>query len=175
VTGDYRVTSDRDLDDRRRSRSRWASRERAAPGLFLAAAFAFVFNKRGELLLLHEHESSRKYMWDLPGGTLLPDERPLDGLRREVREETGLAIEALFPFSYLKWDRHDSGRPILVAFYLAECVDTEVQMSSEHSGYRWVTPEHYLREGLTVSLDDAIVRTILEVYATCRSGVDPAR
>lgn len=27
--------------------------------------------------------------WELPGGTLEPDELPLDGLRREVREEMG--------------------------------------------------------------------------------------
>src|SRR5688572_19193849 len=116
------------------------SRMNREPGLFLGAAFAFVFNEQGEVLLLREHDSKRKYMWDLPGGTLASGERPLDGLRREVMEETGLAIELSSPFSYLKWDRHESGRPILVAFYLAHCRDGEVTMSGEHAGYRWVTP-----------------------------------
>ncbi len=33
--------------------------------------------------------------WDLPGGFLEEDEEPLDGLRRELREETGVEIEPL--------------------------------------------------------------------------------
>ena len=36
-----------------------------------------------------------KGLWDLPGGFLHEDEHPLDGLRREVREETALEIEPI--------------------------------------------------------------------------------
>ena len=32
-------------------------------------------------------------MWDLPGGFLAEDEHPLDCLRRELLEETGLEVE----------------------------------------------------------------------------------
>ena len=46
--------------------------------------------------------------WDLPGGFLEEGEEPLTGLRRELREETGLEVE---PLSFLgAWiDRYGDG------------------------------------------------------------------
>jgi 8-oxo-dGTP diphosphatase len=119
-------------------------------GLFMGGAFAFLFNSAGEILLLREQSGGRKYTWDLPGGTLVPDEQPLDGLRREVLEETGLVIEVESPLCHLKWDRHESGRPILVAFYIARTVGDDVRLSSEHVTYRWVDEATLDREELVL-------------------------
>src|SRR5579859_2848655 len=99
---------------------------------YLAAAFAFLFDSQGRLLLLRESGDDAKYTHDLPGGTLTDEERPVDGLQREVLEETGLKIRLLAPLCWLKWDRHDSGDPILVAFYLAEVTEGNVSLSEEH-------------------------------------------
>jgi 8-oxo-dGTP diphosphatase len=44
------------------------------------------------LLARRGHEPRRGH-WDLPGGFLDETEGPIDGLRREFREETGLEIE----------------------------------------------------------------------------------
>ncbi len=47
----------------------------------------------GKLLLTRRaHDPFRGY-WDIPGGFLDEGEHPLDGLRREIREETGLEVE----------------------------------------------------------------------------------
>ncbi|MEB3356744.1 MAG: NUDIX domain-containing protein [Synechococcales bacterium] len=43
-----------------------------------------------EVLLLHQITPPEPNCWDLPGGGINPEEPLLDGLRREVREETGL-------------------------------------------------------------------------------------
>ena len=43
--------------------------------------------------LLHWHQ--RLQQWMPPGGHLLPDEDPVTGALREVREETGLEVELL--------------------------------------------------------------------------------
>ncbi len=49
-----------------------------------------LFVDGGEVLLLHQTTLPEPNCWDLPGGGLEPHEPLLDGLRREVQEETGL-------------------------------------------------------------------------------------
>jgi 8-oxo-dGTP diphosphatase len=134
------------------------------PGLYLGAAFAFVFNAQGEFLLLREGGKQRKYLWDLPGGTLERDEPPLQGLHREVLEETGLTIELLHSACMLKYDRHESDYPILVAFYLARATSGPVELSSEHVEYRWITPQRLQEERITLPPSEEFVSVIFQMY-----------
>jgi ADP-ribose pyrophosphatase YjhB (NUDIX family) len=52
-----------------------------------------VLERDGRVLLARRGEEPRRGYWDLPGGFLEETENPLDGLRREFLEETGLEIE----------------------------------------------------------------------------------
>ena len=54
---------------------------------------AVCIDERGRVLLGRRANDPGKGLWDLPGGFLGESELPLDGLRREVREETGLEID----------------------------------------------------------------------------------
>ena len=56
-------------------------------------ACALVVDDEGRLLLVRRAGDPYRDTWDLPGGFLEEAETPLDGLRRELREETGLEIE----------------------------------------------------------------------------------
>jgi 8-oxo-dGTP diphosphatase len=47
----------------------------------------------GRVLLARRAHPPFKGFWDIPGGFLDEGEDPLDGLRRELKEETGLAVE----------------------------------------------------------------------------------
>jgi 8-oxo-dGTP pyrophosphatase MutT (NUDIX family) len=134
-----------------------------APGLFMGGAFAFIFNRKDQVLLLSERPDSRKYEWGLPGGTLEANERPLDCVHREVFEETGLAIEVKSPLCYLKWDRHESGRPILVAFYVAEPITEKVQLSGEHVAFRWAGLDEIINEGIDLPPGTEAVVAIFEM------------
>lgn len=144
--------------------------ENTGKGLYLGAAFAFVFDGRGRMLLLKEHESRRKYMWDLPGGTLCDGESPVEGLHREVMEETGLEIELMTSTCWLKQDWHESGRAILVSFYLARGGERKVRLSEEHIDYRWVTRQEFTDEGLTVSAEREIVDDCFARYRGCTAA-----
>jgi len=53
-----------------------------------------VVERDGRVLLGRRTREPRLGHWDLPGGFLEEGEAPLDGLRRELYEETGLAVVA---------------------------------------------------------------------------------
>jgi ADP-ribose pyrophosphatase YjhB (NUDIX family) len=54
---------------------------------------AVIVDRDGRVLLGRRMIEPALGRWDFPGGFLDENEDPLDGLRREIREETGLEIE----------------------------------------------------------------------------------
>lgn len=97
----------------------------------------YLFLKRAKPYL---NNSIRK--WDIPGGRILPGEELFKGLKREVKEETGLRIK--------KIDRILAAQDILRVptkhtvriTYLAQCLNGKVIIDkNEHSVYQWLTLE----------------------------------
>ncbi len=71
----------------------------------------------GRVLLARRAHDPDAGLWDTLGGFLDEDEHPLDGLRREIREEAGAAIEVLdFVGAYP--DRYGDGEDAPVALNL---------------------------------------------------------
>ncbi|MET7747840.1 NUDIX hydrolase [Micromonospora sp. NPDC005367] len=56
-----------------------------------AAAGVILRDQAGRVLLVHP---AYKDVWEVPGGTVEPDESPADACTREIREELGLSIPA---------------------------------------------------------------------------------
>lgn len=56
-------------------------------------ASAFIFNKKGELLLVKRRWPPGKGLWDVPGGFLENGEEPIKGLKRELKEELNINIQ----------------------------------------------------------------------------------
>jgi ADP-ribose pyrophosphatase YjhB (NUDIX family) len=73
---------------------RWGRRRlvRTMAPSYTVGAMCFIDRGDGELLLVRHAYRDR---WGVPGGLLQRREEPDDGARREVLEETGLAIELL--------------------------------------------------------------------------------
>jgi ADP-ribose pyrophosphatase YjhB (NUDIX family) len=58
-----------------------------------APAVQGVLEREGRVLIGRRKIEPRRGHWDLPGGFLEEGETPLDGLRREFLEETGIEID----------------------------------------------------------------------------------
>ncbi|SDM00544.1 ADP-ribose pyrophosphatase YjhB, NUDIX family [Halogranum gelatinilyticum] len=77
--------------------------------------------------------------WELPGGRLDVGESTVDGLRREVREETGLDVVIRRPIYTISW-RNDRGEGRYGVYYLCVAETTAVTLSHEHTAYDWLAP-----------------------------------
>lgn len=71
-------------------------------------AAAVIRDADGRVLLTrrlpHQHLAG---LWEFPGGKLEPGESLADGLRREIREELGVEVEAIAPLVRVKHDYPD--------------------------------------------------------------------
>ncbi|MGH3041909.1 MAG: NUDIX domain-containing protein [Gaiellaceae bacterium] len=79
-------------------------------------ASALVRNDAGHILLARRAAEPGAGLWDLLGGFMDEGEEPLETLRRELREETGLELE---PGAFLGGipDRYGADGPWTVNFY----------------------------------------------------------
>jgi len=105
----------------------------AVPG-----AEAVCIDERGRVLLGRRAHDPGKGLWDLPGGFLHEDEPPLDGLLREVREETGLEIE---PTEFLGfWLEPYDQRTVLCLAWVAKATG-EGRAADDLVELRWFEPD----------------------------------
>lgn len=95
--------------------------------------------KDGKLLIVKRKPSNVHYAgkWDIPGGRIKLGENPIDGVRRETREETGLEVEILMPIDVQQFTR-DDGQKITMIIFLCRPVTRDIKISDEHEDYKWV-------------------------------------
>ena len=107
---------------------------------------AIIFNEDDKILALRRSSTHpfKPFNWDLPGGDLEYGEDPIDGISREIKEETGLDISNLTPFDVDS--RINRGDVFLVTIaYITTITSNNIRLSSEHDEFRWVTPEEFLK------------------------------
>lgn len=108
---------------------------------------AIIVNGDGKVLLLREastyEEGTNVGRYQFPGGRINPGEPFLDGLRREVKEETGLEVEVGEPIYVGEWFPVIRGvlNHIVATFFICRPLTTEVKLSEEHDDYKWVDAE----------------------------------
>jgi ADP-ribose pyrophosphatase YjhB (NUDIX family) len=107
------------------------------------AANAICVDDAGRILLTRRRWEPYAGMWDLPGGFLHEDEHPLDGLRRELVEETGLVVEPIEWFGAFMKPYGDGrgARCVLNLCWLARVLGGEERAADDVSELRWFSRE----------------------------------
>lgn len=100
--------------------------------------------------------------WDFPKGVVEKGETPMEGARREVREETTIT-ELDFRWSDAFFETGPYGRGKVARYYLAETHQEQIELlvnpeigRAEHEEYCWVSYEQ------AKNMVSARVRTVLE-------------
>jgi ADP-ribose pyrophosphatase YjhB (NUDIX family) len=105
-------------------------------------ATAVCVDRDGRVLLTRRAVEPRPGSWDLPGGFVDEHEHPLEALRRELREETGLEIEPL-EFLGIWMDRYgdSTAQTTLNLFWTARVLGGLEQAADDVAELAWFAPD----------------------------------
>ena len=95
---------------------------------------AVITDDHGHALLIQRRDN---HHWEPPGGVLEPAESIEDGLRREVREETGLDIEP----DTLSGVYKNMNRGIVALVFRCKVTGGQLTTNDEATAFRWADEE----------------------------------
>jgi len=93
-----------------------------------------IFSETNDVLILRDAETRE---WELPGGRLGQNETVVDGLKRELSEETSLEVQVSGPVHAHVRQSDDEGR--FTIYYICSTDQRTVNLSDEHSESNWVS------------------------------------
>jgi ADP-ribose pyrophosphatase YjhB (NUDIX family) len=111
-----------------------------------------ITDDHGRALLIQRRDN---HHWEPPGGVLELAETIHDGLRREIREETGLDIEPISLTGVYK----NITRGIVALVFRCKVMGGELTINDEVTDFRWASPaeiERLMTEAYAVRLLDAL-------------------
>lgn len=126
-----------------------------------SAGIHIALKQGGKFLVLRRsnNDEDDPGFWDLPGGSLLLGETPLQAAKRELKEEIGFN-RVRFAVKPLYHDASWWGEKWSVELYIeARYIRGTVRLSKEHDGYRWVTKRELF----------ALPQKDLHLQALCRA------
>ncbi len=135
--------------------------QREFPQAPLVGVGAVVVDQ-GRVLLVRRGTEPLKGQWSLPGGLIEVGESLLDGVVREVREETGLLVEPMELVELL--DRiHREGDRVryhyVIADYLCRVTGGSLMAASDADAVRWVEHAEWNSHS-ALKIDPVTVRVI---------------
>ena len=111
------------------------------PGHPQLAVSAAIF-RDGKVLLVRRARSSAKGFYSLPGGRVEFGESLHEALRREVDEETGLAIDIAGLAGWREvLPSASGGGHYLIMSFAARWKDREPVLNHEHDDFKWLKPD----------------------------------
>lgn len=119
---------------------------------FLVGVTGIIFNDKKEILLFKH--IYRAHQWSLPGGYLKSGEHPMEGLEREIMEESGLVVSV---DDSLK-TRTDRSTARLDICYTGQFIGGDFSPTHEVSEYGFFTMNNFplLRKNQVILIDQAL-------------------
>ena len=130
-----------------------------------------VIVEAGRVLLVRRGNEPLKGHWTLPGGLLELGESLIEGVKREVLEETGLTVEVLQLIELLdRIHRHETRvrYHYVIADYLCRVAGGQLQAASDADAARWVEREEWNSSAL--NLDPITARVIEAGWQKAQGG-----
>src|SRR5439155_6631291 len=124
-----------------------------ATGRHSVSVAGVITDDDGRALLIRRRDTLR---WAPPGGVLELDESIEAGLRREVREETGLTIEPVALTGVYK----NMSRGIVALVFRCNIVSGHLRLNDEVSRFQWATPAE-----VNALVDEAFAIRVLHALA----------
>jgi ADP-ribose pyrophosphatase YjhB (NUDIX family) len=119
---------------------------------------AVIRDADGRLLVVRRANPPSRGLWSIPGGRVEPGETPVDAVRREVREETGLEVEVGPPVGSVVLAGADPGDRYLVTDYATELRPGSAVPTpgDDADAVRWVGYDDFLTLDLAPGLAAAL-------------------
>ncbi|MEK6869810.1 MAG: dihydroneopterin aldolase [Nanoarchaeota archaeon] len=115
----------------------------------LVTAGALIFNRKNRILFVKSNKWKGQY--GIPAGKVRYGEKIIDGLKREIKEETNLDVygikfllrqEIINPKDFFKKSHFVSLN------YICRAKNTNIELNNEAQSYKWVTAKNALKLGL---------------------------
>jgi 8-oxo-dGTP diphosphatase len=119
-----------------------------------------LIRKGDKILLVRRARPPFQGAWSLPGGSLELGERLIEGLSREVFEETGLTVAVTRHLGLAESiERDEDGRVkyhYVMLYYEATPLSGEARPGDDAGAIRWLTVDQILQEQVT----DSVLRSL---------------
>ena len=110
----------------------------ALPARHSVSVAGVIVDDNGRALLSRRRDNRS---WEPPGGVLELSESIEDGLRREVREETGLAVEPVALTGVYK----NMARGIIALVFRCRILEGQLTVNDEVTEFQWATADEVTR------------------------------
>lgn len=124
-----------------------------------------IWNERDELLFCKMQPGRGVFpgQWGFPGGGIEPDERMVDALRRELREEIGIEVGQIQPaffkdgvFDKLLPDGSLQRMYLIFLVFHCKAASEQLHLNEEFSEYRWVQEKDWYSLDLNRETTDTL-------------------